>query len=98
MPLSILVIGRHPELLATVVRLINQQPDWSAKGTSSDEEAMRWFQEVPYDLVLLSNGIEETTEQMLRAFFYMHRPSCKIIQHYGGGSGLLNNEIREAIK
>ncbi len=33
----------------------------------------------------------------LRNIFQFQQPEIIIIQHYGGGSGLLKNEIREAL-
>ncbi|MFC0182442.1 hypothetical protein ACFFJX_07680 [Pseudarcicella hirudinis] len=40
---SILVIGTHPEILQTVLRLINNNPLWKATGTTSPEEAKDIF-------------------------------------------------------
>ena len=98
MKIQILYIGRHPEILSTVLRLINQNEDWQAFGANTDEEAMAVFKQQTYDLVLLGNGIEEEAENKLRSFFTKLQPNVKIIQHYGGGSGLLSNEIKEALK
>jgi len=33
----------------------------------------------------------------LRGYFIKVNPAVIIIQHYGGGSGLLNNEILQAL-
>ena len=37
--------------------------------------------------------MEEKSEEKLRIFFQKINPNCAIVQHYGGGSGLLKNEI-----
>ncbi|GAA3978101.1 hypothetical protein [Mucilaginibacter dorajii] len=94
----ILVIGRHPEILATVVRLINNNPDWQATGCLTDEEAIQHFDTQPCTLVLLGGGIPPESEQHLSAYFMSRNPQIKIVQHYGGGSGLLAAEIYEALK
>jgi hypothetical protein len=95
--INILVIGRHLEILKTVLRLINSQPEWSAEGALSDEEAKVKFKNGSFDLVLIGGGVEDESEKKLSSLFKEHRPSIKIIRHYGGGSGLLFNEIEEAI-
>ncbi len=94
---EILVIGRHPEILATVIRLINQNPAWNGTGCLTDEEAKECFNQNHFDLVLLGGGVEEVSEKNLRLFFGSSHPHIPVIQHYGGGSGLLSNEIMEAL-
>ena len=95
---QILVIGRNTDILETVLRLINNNPEWNATGTSEDGEAIRYFEEQSFDLVLLGGGIEPTSEESLCNFFRQRNPSIRIVQHYGGGSGLLSNEILHALK
>jgi len=97
MKTKILTIGRHPEILQTLLRLINQNPVWEGIGTIDEKEAVQLFLQGKYDLVLLGGGIEEEVETKLRAAFTQHNPAIVIIQHYGGGSGLLTGEIFEAL-
>src|SRR5882757_8134408 len=94
---QILVIGRHPEILATVVRLVNNNPDWNATGCITDEEAVSAFNDQEFALVLLGGGIEKKSEDELCTYFRITKPDIKIVQHYGGGSGLLTAEIYEAL-
>ena len=96
--INILYIGRHQEILETVLRLINANEDWFGAGTSTDETAMDLFSKINFSLVLLGCGIEEESEEKLRQFFQEKNPNCEIVQHYGGGSGLLKNEIFSALK
>ncbi|MCO6149590.1 hypothetical protein [Flavobacterium sp. NRK1] len=95
--INILYIGRHPEILETVVRLINNNENWSGYGAGSDEEAISFFKKINFDLVLLGCGIPKESEDILTNTFLTHSPKCRIIQHYGGGSGLLSNEILSAL-
>lgn len=94
---GILAIGRNEEILQTVLRIISKNEQWTAAGALTDEEAMQLFRSRHFDIVLLCNGIDETSEQQLRSYFKSIQPAVIIIQHYGGGSGLLSNEIREAL-
>ncbi|MDR3695250.1 hypothetical protein [Mucilaginibacter sp.] len=96
--LQILTIGRHPEILQTVVRLINNNPDWNCTGVITDEEAISAFIARRFDLVLLGGGIEKPSEEELCNAFKAHHPDIIILQHYGGGSGLLTAEIYEGLR
>ena len=95
--INILYIGRHPEILETVVRLINANEEWFGAGAETDETAIKLFQKINFQIVLLGCGIEEQSEEKLRDFFQEKHPNCRIVQHYGGGSGLLKNEILSAL-
>jgi DNA-binding response OmpR family regulator len=94
---NILVIGRHQEILETVLRIINKSEHWAAQGTQTDEEAIVLFDQQKFDIVLLCGGIAEESEAALRTIFTEKDPEIIIIQHYGGGSGLLSNEIIHAL-
>lgn len=94
--LNILVIGRHEQIMETVVRLINDQPNWNAHGAMTDEHAIEIFYQEMFDLVLIGGGVEEVSEAKFKMEFEKINPQIKIIRHYGGGSGLLFNEILEA--
>jgi hypothetical protein len=93
----ILAVGRHPDILQTVVRLVNNNPEWECAGVITDEEAFKVFTTKPFKLVLLCNGISPESEELLCTAFRAHNPEIIIVQHYGGGSGLLAGEIRQAL-
>ena len=95
--IKILYIGRHAEILETVVRLLNANEDWLGIGAATDEEALKLFSKYDFSLVLLGCGIEEESEPLLITAFRNLKPDIVIVQHYGGGSGLLRNEITSAL-
>ena len=95
--IEIRVVGRHPQIMETVLRLINQNENWNAVGALTDEDAVEKFYQHTFQLVLLGGGIEEASERKLRSLFTFQDTGIIIIQHYGGGSGLLSNEIMEAL-
>lgn len=95
--INILYIGRHPEISATVVRLINNNENWDGIGVMNDEEAMEIFRQKDFSVVLLGSGIQKESEDKLCSFFKKQNPNAVVIQHYGGGSGLLNSEILLAL-
>ena len=77
--------------------MIHTQSDWKAIGALTDDEAIEKFRETNFDLVLIGGGVKEESELKLKAEFEKVNAGIKIIRHYGGGSGLLFNEIQEAI-
>lgn len=93
---NILIIGRHQQIMETVLRLISTQSEWKAIGVT-DTEAIEKFEANIFDLVLIGGGVEEESERKLKTKFEKINPQIKIIRHYGGGSGLLFNEIQEAL-
>ena len=96
--INILYIGRHQEILETVVRLINANEEWFGAGAETEGIALNLFSTIHFHLVLLGCGIEEESEEKLRNYFQETNQDCKILQHYGGGSGLLKNEILSALE
>jgi len=95
-----LVIGKDPDILKTVLRLLNdfKKASYSAVGSTDIEEGKRLFDQQPIDLVLLTNGLDEYTTGELRSWFNKRKPQVKVLQHFGGGSGLLFNEITYSLQ
>jgi hypothetical protein len=94
---QILVIGRNQQILATIERLINNNPNWKAVPCFTDELAISACEKQRFDLVLLGGGIDEISDTYLREAISKLHPGIRIIQHYGGGSGLLATEINMAL-
>ena len=94
---EILALCSHPEILQTVVRLINNNSGWNGTGAETEEQAIALFKGLSFDLVLLGGGMDEASEEKLKPIFTALNPDVKFIQHYGGGSGLLSAEIYEAL-
>ncbi|TCD04459.1 hypothetical protein EZ449_17640 [Pedobacter frigidisoli] len=97
MQITILYIGRDPEITIVMNRLLNARPEWKGICVCTDEEAMSILKAQHVDLVLLGNGINPNCEKALRENVNVLKPKIKIIQHYGGGSGLLYGEIMTAL-
>jgi DNA-binding response OmpR family regulator len=96
--MHILVVGRNKDILETILRLLNSQPGWKATGALTDEEALKLFSAQLCEIVLLGGGVDEASEKKLTRELKKMSPLVKIVQHYGGGSGLLFAEIFEAMK
>jgi uroporphyrinogen-III synthase len=77
--------------------VINANENWFAIGASTDSEAQKLFKEYKIEVVLLGPGITNDSESILRSFFSKESPKAVVVQHYGGGSGLLMSEINLAL-
>ena len=95
--INILYAGAHAEICETVVRLLNNNAAWYGVGVTTGAAAIEAFKTGSFDVLLLGSGLSETSEDMLRTFCTAQFPAVKIIQHYGGGSGLLLSEIESAL-
>tara|TARA_B100000780_G_scaffold269650_1_gene228657 strand:- start:385 stop:684 length:300 start_codon:yes stop_codon:yes gene_type:complete len=96
--LKILYVGQHPEITTTVLRLINNREGWLGESACNLEEVDLSCASHAFDVLLFGSGNNEAIESSIRLYFETNFPDTKIIQHYGGGSGLLYNEIQEALK
>jgi len=94
---EILVICKHPDILATILRLIHKKEGWTATGAASVKEAEELCTTTAVNLVLFGAGVDENEEQQLRNSLPALRPGIAFVQHYGGGSGLLYAEILQTL-
>src|SRR3984957_14898246 len=91
--LNILAVGRDKDILAVVERLINSHDGWKAAVASTEDEAATIFRTNAFRIVLVGAGFSAEEEQALRQRLLRLDPMVVVIRHYGGGSGLLENEI-----
>jgi hypothetical protein len=87
--IKILIVGKHPDIMKTILRLINNKPGWSGTGAFTTDEAMSF---PAVDVVLLGAGLNVAETGQIQRHF-----SVPVVQHYGGGSGLLYAEIYQAL-
>jgi|SRR5579862_1117015 len=95
--LNILAVCAHGEILETIVRLVNGHPGWRAVGATDTEQTIRMLEASEYDIILLGSGLDAESEVNLAGMCRKLRPQMKIVYHFGGGSGLLANEILGAL-
>ncbi len=91
--LNILAIGRDPAILQVVERLINGHEGWRARIVTTDEEAMDAFGKEEFTIVFVCAGVSVEEEEKLRGQMQRIHPAVVVTRHYGGGSGLLENEV-----
>ncbi|MNL03574.1 hypothetical protein D3C87_1241150 [compost metagenome] len=83
--------------MAILLRLVNAYEDWNAVSFHNEKEAQDYFQNHKIDVVLLSSGIEDHVEKEFTSFCLKQQPNVEVIEHFGGGSGLLKSEIQHRL-
>jgi hypothetical protein len=93
--LFILAVGRDAAIMQVVERLINAHEGWHAAIASTTEQASNLFAEsgTAFHIVFVCAGISEQEEEALRQQLLQKDPDVVVTRHYGGGSGLLENEV-----
>ncbi|WP_454881356.1 hypothetical protein [Sphingobacterium detergens] len=94
--LNFLVIGKNQEMLAILKRIIESTEGWHAHVMEDEGHLESFLFEHKVDVILLSSGLSELLEVGIKAYALSIDPNIKVIQHFGGGSGLLKNEIYSA--
>jgi hypothetical protein len=94
---QILAICTHAGILETILRLINNNPVWHAIGALSVEDAKALLNAENIDLVLLGNGLSPEEEMEITDYAKEVNNQIRLVQHFGGGSGLLSAEIYGAL-
>jgi len=98
MQLHILAVGRNAEIMTVMYRLLNAPDNWTGVTVTTDEAAKSAFEKETFDIVLLCAGISPEEETALTSWFKQRSPAIIVKRHYGGGSGLLKNEILYAME
>lgn len=91
--LHFLVIGKNHEILQTLQRVIEKNENWKATLCTGEQESYEQIRESKPDLVFLSSGLEQEAEARIREFCRPLSPETRVIDHYGGGSGLVKTEV-----
>lgn len=95
--IQILAIGRDPVVLQKLLRFINENPAWEGTGTIDDNSALTIFSQRKYDIVVLIDHLSKTSEELFQNIFKATNNDVIFINHYGDSTGLLANEIYEAL-
>jgi hypothetical protein len=94
---NFLILGKNLPILEILLRLVNGNENWNAVGFSDEKLAQDYFLQNTVDFVLLSSAIEDQVEKEFSAFCLKAHPEVEIIEHFGGGSGLLQSEIYDRL-
>lgn len=95
--LNILAVGLNEEIMAVVDRLMNGHEKWKGTTVCTIAEAITALGKEQYHIVLLCAGVTEEAASQLKTTLAGLNPATLVIRHFGGGSGLLENEILAAL-
>ena len=84
---NVVILGGNKDIVDLLVRLIGNYPEFSASGFQQAQEVLA--PGIPMDVLLLSSGVSAADEALVRSAVQV-----PIIQHFGGGSGLLRAELQ----
>ena len=93
MKLEFLILGKNESILPILLRLVNANENWNAIAFTDEHLAKEYFLNNKIDMVLLSSAIENHVEKEFTLFCLKNQPDVEVIEHFGGGSGLLQSEI-----
>lgn len=91
--IKFLLVGKNKEILDTLKRIIENNDSWQAEILSDAALYPEYLQEHLVDIVLLSSGLSDALEKEIKEYIYKLDKGIRVIDHYGGGSGLLKNEV-----
>jgi hypothetical protein len=77
-PKQLLVIGRHPDMMARITGLLAQH-GYQAKGAITNDEAFERFNRHDFDGVVIGGGVDADSRSLFETEFLKLRPSTKII-------------------
>jgi hypothetical protein len=95
--LHLIVCCRHPEILDTLIRVINHKTIYTAEGCYSVNQLADLSFLAKANMILIGSGFTEEEEIQLEALVHQLKPGTPVVFHYGGGSGLLHAEIISAL-
>lgn len=95
-PYSVLVIGKNKEILDVLLRVINSSQEYVASIYLYTDKISTFSLE-NFDIILLSSGLSVNDEMEIEKQISTVMLNAKVIQHYGGGSGLLFAEFKQAL-
>jgi hypothetical protein len=95
--IEILIVGTNEPIMKTIARLIDKEEKWLATIAFSLEEAIAICPTKDFKLALICAGLGTDEEIALSFGLNQLLPALPIVNHYGGGSGLLFAEIYQGL-
>ena len=96
--IKILFIASDQKIVDIVYRLINSNICWNGFATTDLDEAKNILIKEGIMLVLVGAGLEPKAEAEFKKYCNGFKQGIILVDHYGGGSGLLSNEILHALE
>lgn len=92
----ILIIDQDKNTVNEMEKWISENPSLQGTGAYSDEDAIEKFHQYHFDVVLLSDSINDERELKLRAIFRRQNPEIVIILFNRNNRDTVHAMIRDA--
>ncbi len=93
---NVLVIGRHPAHMETVLHFLRQH-GYTARGETQNSGVLAIFAIEKFDVVVIGGGVGEVARKKFKEKFTHLNPKIKFIEHFGEHDSL-PMEIERALK
>ena len=90
---NVLIVSADPEITEVIVRLVNGYEGFQGESISAVDQLSATLEKSAFDILLLGAGFTEQEEGRIKETASLINPELKVIEHYGGGSGLLLEEL-----
>lgn len=77
-PKKILIIGRHPGIMSSIIDLLTGQ-GYNATGRFTNAEAIAAFKSENFDAVVIGGGVDAESRQLFHATFTAINSAIKMI-------------------
>lgn len=84
---SILILGRHPDLLARAVAMADAA-GFTGVGALTDEEALQQLRETRPIAVVIGGGVEAASRRRMHEAAGRQRPAPRVFDVVGGPAGV----------
>ena len=81
----------------TVVRLLKVYDKINTESANSLKSVQALMKDQTFDVVMIYGGLSNEEEDLLIQLRKENNPNVNIIEHFGGGSGLLLSEIKQTL-
>lgn len=95
---NLLLICKNSKISETLCRVLSNQSEYSVTSVTDIKELYVHLRRSHCDGVLLGSGLSDAEEEEVSVWIMENAPETRLIHHYGGGSGLLFNELKIAFE
>jgi len=95
--LRILSFVTNPSILPVLDRVVNKQEGWTGERAPDLAAAQDHLLREEFDLVLLGAGTGAEERAALQQLIDERKLKTRLVDHFGGGSGLLYAEVMETL-
>ena len=95
---TVLVVGKHKDTNEIILRLIKGYDHFEADLCVDISALENKFEEKQYSIALIGAGFTPEEEGEIKSRISGIDGRVHIVDHYGGGSGLLLAELEEAVR